>query len=216
MGKGSSRNGGGVRDNTAWGTGDVSGGYQAYTDPDAIQKHVGNQAWEDRLTDAEKEALDMYMNKDYAFKRMNEALRDGTVPDSDTGKLINDLGAALDDSYLKQNIVVARRTTPELFGGADTPTEIRKMYGDIVTDPAFLSSSAKVDYKAYQNTRPMELHIKVSGRQRGVGAYVQHFAENTDEYEFLFNRGSSFRILGAYAQGGKTHVNLEYVGRYKS
>ena len=216
MGKGRSGAGGGARDNTKWGTGDV-GGFKAHTDPEEIQKQVGNESWEERLTDDQKEALDMYMNREYAFERMNEALRHPEKEASEEVQKWNtDLEAALDDSYLKQNIVVARRSDASLIGGAETAADVKKMYGQVVTDPGFTSSSAKVDFEAFKSTRDVEYHIKVPGRQKGVGAYVQHFGKSGDEYEFLFNRGSSFRILGGYESFGKLHVNMEYVGRFKS
>ena len=215
MGKGRSSNGGGARDNSRWAEDGVTGGFHSYTDADEIQKKIGNEAWEERLTEDEEHALDMYMNRDYAFRRMNGALRDpdGAPADEQTQALIDDLGSALDKSYLKENVIVTRRSDASLLGGADTAAQVREMYGDVVVDPGFASASAKADYTAFKNTRPMEYHIKVPGRQSGVGAYVQNFAESKNEYEFLFNRGASFRVLGAYEQGGKTHVNMEWVGR---
>ena len=216
MGKGVSSAGGGVRDNTAWDRGRKQDGFMAHTDADEIRKQVGNEAWEKRLSDAQKEALDTYINKGYAFEDINGVLRDPSRgADLETWKMIKDLGRALDDSYLKENVVLLRRSDASLVNGADSAAEVRRMYGEVVTDPGFMSASAKVDFRAYGSTRDVEYHIKVRGGQKGVGAYVQSFADesNKGEYEFLFNRGSSFRILGAYETYGKLHVNMEYVGR---
>ena len=211
MGKSKSGGGGGSRDNRHWGEGNTDG-FMGHTDPEKLQEQVGNTSWENRLTDDQKHALDMYLNRDNAYRDINNALRKGQDASPETQKLIDNLGAALDDSYLKQNITVTRRSGASLLGGADTPAKIREMYGKVVVDPGFASSTAKVDSGAYANTRPMEYHIKVPGRTRGVGAYVQDLA-TFEEHEFLFNRGSAFRILGSYSRGGKTHVNMEYVGR---
>lgn len=187
-----------------------------HTDPEAIQKEVGNESWEKRLTDGQKEALDMYINRDDAFRRINEALRNPEAQaDPETQRLIDGLGSALDDSYLKENIIAVRRSDDKLIRGAETAADVKRMYGQVVTDPGFMSASAKVDFKPYEGTRDVEYHIKVPGRQSGVGAYVRNFAEggNKEEYEFLFNRGASFRIEGAYETYGKLHVNMTYVGR---
>ena len=223
MGKGSSGAGGGVRDNTAWGGGGgaverTEDGYTMYRDDEAIEEHLRNEAWEGRLDEGQKEAIEAYANAHDVYKQINETLRMGKPADELTQQRIENLSSALDDSWLGENIVVTRRLGPEMFGGAQYPSEFREMYGQTVTDEGFASSSAKVDFRAYANTRPIEAHIKVKGRQKGVGAYINAFSEHTGpeygESEFLFNKKSTFRILGSYYDAkGKTHVNLEYVGR---
>lgn len=209
MGKGSSTSGGGGRDNRRFAT---------LTDEAEIQKSIGDKAWEDRLTDDQLKAIDMYMNREHAYKRINDPLRkEQEITDPRMAKAAKDLESALDDAWLNRGVVVTRRTGFEMFGDARTPSDIREKYGEVVTDLGFASGSPKADYTAFANTKPVELHIKVPGRQKGVGAYVAKFGESDNEYEFLFNRGSSFKILGSYYgnDGKKVHVNLEYVGRFK-
>ena len=227
MGKGSSGGGGGTRDNSSWGGGGGGGavertedGYTMYSSHEALEERLRNEAWEERLTDDQKAAIEAYTSEHDVYKQINNSLRNGAAVDELTKERTENLSSALDDAWLNENIVVTRRMSARLFGGAQHPSEIREMYGQTVTDQGFASSTANMSNTLFSSTKPIEAHIKVRGRQRGVGAYVNAFSKYGDaeygESEFLFNKKSTFKILGSYYDAtGRTHVNLEYVGRHK-
>jgi len=114
-------------------------------------------------------------------------------------------------------MIVHRITGTELFGGASTVKEFRQLYGEVVTDKGYTSSelNARRDLTGQYGTeheKQVIMHIKTpSGK--GIGQYVGGVSNANKEQEFLFNRGSSFKVLGAYELDGRVHVNVKYVGR---
>lgn len=97
---------------------------------------------------------------------------------------------------------------------------VNKNIGSVVVDKAFTSTTAKSGNTSWQDSalNNFVYHIKVPAG-KGIGAYVGGMFDSEyhhkDVTEFLLNRGSAFRIVGAYAKDGKAHVNMQYIGREK-
>ena len=89
--------------------------------------------------------------------------------------------------------------------------DIQARIGDVVMDKAFVSSSAVKGQGFYGEVK---YHIKTPAG-KGIGAYVDPISmhKGSSESEFLFQRGSKFRIVGAYEDSyGNLHCNMEYAG----
>ncbi len=224
MGTGRSSNGGGSRNNERWGGG-ASGltkeeGYTYFgpeMDVTEVDKHMTSQKWEDGLTDDEKEALSDYASASGAHRILNEELREGrsTTSLSPYAKQLTErLEGALDRYYLRENIVVHRNGGMSLLGGANTPEKIKKLYGKEVSDLGFTSSATRDNLGGNFKATLVSYHIKVP-QGMGIGAYIKHHSDHGEkETEFLFNRGSVFRVVGSYTGAdGRIHVNMEYAGR---
>lgn len=236
MGAGRSGNGGGRRDNRNWGgaeekTGDRTkvDGYNVYDSKSEIESAMGlgtggeADRWKKRLTPAEEYYAEAYTGNDH--RMINEFERKGIVKGDTVEKLMhrNDiLESALDKAVVEKPMLVNRSSSDDLLGGAHTVADIRKMFGQRVTDRGFMSSeispttSASRPYGSKHGEHQIFYHIKVpSGK--GIGAYMRGVSPGAkQEQEFLFNRGATFKILGAYEDAtGRTHVNLKWIGRFK-
>lgn len=234
MGGGYSGQGGGKRDNRAWGSlatpaGDGKkkiDGYTMYQTDEAIANDMGlgnggeADQWQESLTGDEAAAVYWYSNNGHAaINRLERDQAPGNWYTTEQAmKGSTELKRALDKGSLDENIIVTRTSGPEMLGGATTVAEIRKRYGEVIHDPGYTStelnqhtSESNPYGKKYGSSR-VTYHIKVE-KGHGIGQYIKGLTGSQREQEFLFNKGSGFKILGAYADAhGMTHVNLKYVG----
>ena len=229
MGGGRSGNGGGRRDNRNWGgVGNLTregmlDGYHMYDSKEEIEDALGEDAqkWKDSLTPAEEVAVEWYTGNGH--RPLNEFERNGIQSKSYSVEQLmeasDNLESALSKGHLGEKMVVNRTSSADLLDGASTVAEIRKKFGEVVTDKGFTSSEISLKtsidnpYDAKQGEKQIRYHIKVPAGD-GIGQYVQPIANAQNEREFLFNRGSSYKIVGAYNDAqGQVHVNLRYVGR---
>lgn len=212
MGTSTSGSRGGVRDNGNW----EDHGPEGYTvlNEGNVDAKMENAKWEKMLSDDEKAALHRYTSAEEAPEIINRQLRAGAG--SRYKATAENLESALKKGYVKQNTILHRISTPDLLGGASTVSAIRAMYGSTVHDAGFTSASAVPNSDKYKSLKGrMAYHIKVP-QGRGIGAFVKNHSDYAWEQEFLFNRGSSFRVEGAWEdRDGVVHVNLRYVGRGK-
>lgn len=174
--------------------------------------------WMQSLTTDEFEAVADY--SDSYFAEINESLRKGRPFQTgrqdydddgyDYNKTDKNIETALGKFNLEKPTVFIRGSDSRLLGGASTVDGINAMVGKVVHDRGYTSTSTN---KEGIFESPMIYHISTpSGK--GIGAYISGVSYwDKGESEFLFNKGSAFKIKGAYKEGSKVHVNLDYVGR---
>lgn len=196
--------------------------YTEYATPSEAMAALGlgnggeTDQWMNGLSKAENKAVYDYSGD--AYEELNAALREGR-----DFKKTDDYGNPYDykncDTQLEQAINKFTLNTPTTFirgsnagllGGASTVDQINAMVGNVVHDPGYTSTSAhtgggfggKITY-----------HINTPAG-KGIGAYIRGISMFSGEDEFLFNKGSAFKVTGAYeTSNGQVHCNLEYVGR---
>lgn len=206
-----------IPQNSEWGYGDNDGyanlGHanttagKASMDAKMGWKNGGvTDQWLADTTAAEKKGVKHYTGMNY--HSMNSHLRNGTSISSADAEAITQTTDALKKGVLDKPTIFHRGSTADLLGGASTVSEIQAMIGQIVSDKGFGSSSASTS-GAFGGK--IAYHIKTPAG-KGIGAYVRSISTYPGEMEFLFQRSSAFRVVGAYEKGGKVHCNLEYVG----
>ena len=212
---------------------DNSGGFElAETNTKSIVSK--NMGWYDELYTSkghdskEINVITSYQNSSQAI---NEQLRSGTLKPSTKTK-VNTLTRVLDTSRVDSPFVAHRSSDGKLLGidGEVSVEKLRSMVGKVVTDNGFTSTalSSKTGYdrgsaQYIQKTggiKPEELvqyHIKTPAGD-GIGGLVLG-PKWGDRYvgvpEFIFNRGSQFKIVGVYEKDGVVHCNMEYVGNIR-
>lgn len=241
MGKGRSGFGGSGPDSRNWEAEARNGeidGYEVLGFGNSLERRnqlMGNyeggaaEKWYDGLSDSEKKAVDIYTRN--GFEPMNEYLRGlDDSPTEGVKKAINNLESALGDYDLPQDTIFHRVGGEALLEGANTVEAVRKKIGKEVVDPGFTSTAVQLngtierEFSFGAEGTPMRLHIKTP-KGKGAGAFLGKNSSSTfSENEFLFNKGSRFKVLGAYEkirnpgkpwQTTELHVNLKYMGRKK-
>ena len=219
MGMGRSNARGGSRDDINW-EDHAPKGFSLFNNEGAAEKAMTVDKWEKNLTDNEEKAIYAYTSQKDGItgQELWEVINDaasGRSNDARGKRYAEDLGTALDKYYLKQNTVVhGVYDANELFGGATTMAEIRKLYGQTVSYDGYMSSSSVPNSDKYPGTpNKVAIHAKVP-QGRGIGAYIGHHTDYAWEQEFLFNKNPHFRVEGAWMEwNGLLHVNLTYIGR---
>lgn len=179
---------------------------------------IGYNWWKDDLQDAERKVITQYKNSSVA---VNGQLREGILK-SATATKVRKIEKALDKSEVKVPFVAQRISTGDLLGIPDQPTveQIQSLVGEVFTDRAFVSTDpvSKEDYKFYglnntgmSSSSVVSYHIRIP-KGKGIGGLASQGTMMASE--FIVNRGSQFKVLGAYiGEDGLVHCNLEWVGR---
>ncbi len=215
MGTGRSSNGGGKRDNAPPGVQTVGGAryYSAEASMEDVDESMTDKKWEKGLTQDEIEAIEAYTSEGEVFYTLNEELRKTGQLDAYSNVIRKGLESALDKYELKEETLFHRKTTAEIFKGADTVEKLRARFGETFVDDGFMSAATRDALDEQFTARPVTLHIKTPPG-KGIGAYVKNHSTHPEETEFLFNRGAMVKLTGAYEDAsGHLHVNVEYVGR---
>ena len=228
MVKSRSGSGGGLRDNRRWGGGggDEQDGYMMYTDNSRIEEAMGlgnggdADKWKKKLTDEEASAVHWYTG--HGHRLVNEFERMGKMDKMDPEKYMefsDNLSNAISKGGANRRMIVNRTSSADMFGGAHTVADLRKMYGQTFTDKGFMSTEVNLaqslsnPYGSKHGEEQIYMHIKVP-KGRGIGQYIRGLSNAHQEQEYLFNRGSNFKLVGAYQDAqGRVHANLRYVGR---
>ena len=228
MVKGRSGAGGGLRDNRRWGAGGAGAqdGYTMYSDNAKIEEAMGlgnggaADKWAGKLTPQETDAVEWYTGSGHRL--VNEFERQGKADRMSPEKYMefsDNLSSAIDKGGLDKRMVVHRTSSADMFGGAHTVADLRTMYGQTFTDKGFMSTEVNLGnsmanpYGSKHGAEQVYMHIKVP-KGKGIGQYIRGMSNAHQEQEFLFNRGSRFKLVGAYQDAqGKVHANLKYVGR---
>lgn len=163
--------------------------------------------WLGGLSKEEADSVRKYTTS--AGSKLNRSIRHD-VPLTKSQQSIDDgLQSAISKYKLDKPTTFTRWGGPSLLGGADTVEAINSKIGQVVHDKSYTSASAT----SSSYSGKIAFHINTPAG-KGIGAYVQPISAHKSENEFLFNRGSAFRIAGAYTgNGGQVHCNLEYIGR---
>ena len=179
---------------------------------------IGYNWWKDDLQDAERKVITQYRNSSVA---VNGQLREGVLK-SATATKVRKIEKALDKSEVKVPFVTQRISTGDLLGIPDQPTveQIQSLVGKVFTDRAFVSTDpvSKEDYRFYglnntgmSSSSVVSYHIRIP-KGKGIGGLASQGTMVASE--FIVNRGSQFKVLGAYiGEDGLVHCNLEWVGR---
>lgn len=199
-GRGGASHSGRPAPDAMFGTDPMTPGYMRFmTQDDAIDYHeqanFNQDTWDNVLTDMERRGIYAYTGSYYS--RINTDLREGRISAAGIQDMIDGATSGLARFHAADNVIVFRGSnlhwTANLLGGTEEQMSnaafLRSRIGKIVTDRGFMSSgthtdsgwSADVDFKIYVN--------------RGIsGMYVDRISANPGEYEFLFNRDTSFRV----------------------
>lgn len=239
------------------GSGMVSGrttSYADYTNINDANNSLGfgnggeTDKWTGGLSAEEKRAINNYSRAGY--KNINGKLRklkDGEDidPNSPVGKRVNAIEGAINRYELTQPTTFHRsgsifdfmseREVRKMMSNGDynadiVQSKLDSMVGKVMHDKGFVSSSASRDKRSTAGSSfgAVEYTIRTP-KGKGIGAYIvgaSHYKDS--ESEFLFNRGSGFKITGI-SRGTRTgttllgdtytdtvfHVSMEYVGRSK-
>lgn len=166
--------------------------------------------WMAGLSKGEKTAARWYTESNY--KPFNKALRDGDPLSKSQSKHDANLQSAINKYTLDKPTIFYRGSSTSFLGGVQTVDEINAMKGQIISDKAYLSTSASKDAMFKKGCR-YRIHTPPG---KGIGAYITGLSQHPHENEFVFNKGSSFKIMGAHEIGKwpftTTIVDLEYVG----
>ena len=194
-------------------------GYREFaTQREAIDYHTANNfsmdRWRNGLTGDERQGIRNYT--DYWYSEINTNLREGRTPDSHVQDMINGATTGLGKFQAAEDVITFRGAnlhwTANLLGGTEAQMSdsafLRSRIGKVVCDKGFMSSGthqdsswvADVTYKIYVN--------------KGIkGMYVDPISANRGEYEFLFNRDTSFRVhsITTDSRGRITQMTLEAI-----
>lgn len=220
--------GGGLRDNRRWGA-DGSGkqdGYVMYSDNATIEAAMGlnngGQAdkWAGKLTPWEEWAVHWYTGHGHRLVNEYERLNKHDKLSSDEyAQLTSNLSSALAKGSVNKRMIVNRTSSADMFGGAHTVSDLRKLYGQTFTDKGFMSTEVNLGnslanpYGSKHGSEQLFMHIKVP-TGKGIGQYIRGMSGAHREQEFLFDKRSHFTVLGAYEDAqGRVHVNLKYAGK---
>lgn len=164
--------------------------------------------WMGKLTNDEKAAIVMYTGPSYI--NFNEALRKGTPLLPHQEAMDKGLSSAIAKYELTEPTVFIRGSSTHLLGGANTVDKINAMAGQVVSDDAYLSTAA---HSKGGFTVAIKYHIHTPAG-KGIGAYIVGLSQIKKENEFLFDKGSAFKVMGGYMdEKGRLHCDLEYVGK---
>ena len=194
-------------------------GYREFaTQREAINYHTAHNfsmdRWRNILSGDERQGIASYTGIWYS--EMNTNLREGHASSRDVQDLINGATAGLGKFQAAEDVITFRGAnlhwTANLLGGTEAQMSdsafLRSRIGRVVRDKGFMSSgthpdsswAADVTYKIYVN--------------KGIkGMYVDPVSANRGEYEFLFNRDTSFRVhsITTDSRGRITKMTLEAI-----
>lgn len=166
-------------------------GYQPRADGDM-------RAWSDRLpslSSSEKHAVQSYTGSGYG--RINNSLRgiDGWSMNPDIEDYVRNIDSAfgpLDkDTLLRRNVDAVG--IPEL-----NMTNPQALVGQVISDPAFLSTTIKVDQGVFSHKR---VTIFIKAPKGTPSRYVDAFSLNSGEAEVILARDTRFMVEEVIDQG---------------
>ena len=161
--------------------------------------------WYNGLNWREQMALYAYTEVDY--REINGFLRHGTYISDENKGFIDLMDTAIAKSVLKDNIVVHRGSTGEMFGFPanyrPTVADLKQFVGRSFTDKGFVSTSAGqggfLDSVMFDITVP---------KGKGRGGYLGWESAHPTEAEFVLKRGASYKITDVTMLNGVPLVHL--------
>jgi len=125
-------------------------------------------------------------------------------------KWVKDMDKGLNSYENTVSFIGYRGAGYSLLGGRKTYDELKAMVGRTVHDTGHMSIST---VKGSEFSREVIYEVRVP-TGKGIGAYIGKLSHHKSEAEFLFNRGTIFKIVKVRKQGQKPVVTLEVYGRY--
>ena len=168
--------------------------------------------WYNNLTGEQVSAIGAYTGDTYAGingllrGQMTERMVDqwNATENMTVQRMIEEITTAIKGFELDEPINVLRYCDPDVL--RSLPTEA----GAIFHDDGFGSTCA-IDKKVSSGNVRMNIHVPAG---KGYGAYVNPLSgAEDDEYEFLLQRGTDYRVVSIAEQDGETVVDLEVVGQ---
>lgn len=152
--------------------------------------------------------------RDYSgtmYKILNKRLRSGDPLSKTMASKDKKIHSAIEKFNLEKPTEFVRGAGTSLLGGADTVDKINAMVGQVIHDKGYMSTSASVN-KGFGGKIKYHIHAPAG---KGIGAYIVGLSNYPSENEFLFDKGSAFKITGAYSKPNSitVHVDLEYIGK---
>lgn len=166
---------------------------------DAIQWHEQNsfnwERWNNLLSDAERLGIQRYTGSWYST--MNTDLREGKVSSEAIQCLIDGATSGLAKWQATHDVITFRGSnlhwTANLLGGTEAQMSdaafLRSKIGKMVTDKGFMSSGTHKD-----SSWTADVDYTIFVRKGTKGMYVDPISMNSGEYEFLFNRDTTFKV----------------------
>lgn len=232
----------GGRGSSSGGGGGGGGQNSELTGPSEDEIVESNEKWWADLYDdgggyygSDVQTIMKYQNSSQAT---NEQLREGELKSS-TKTQVNKLTRILDGGEVEKGFIAHRSSDGQLLGieGDVTIEKVRSKIGQTVTDKGF-TSTALSDSGAAAYSKGSRQYIQKTGGikgnsqvryhidtppGKGIGGLVlgadwgtkgnRHWANVP---EFIFSRGSQFKVTGAYEKNGVIHCNMKYVGNARS
>lgn len=180
----------------------VSKEYRKFTSANEASEwiNVVSAAWLTELTPAESSAITLYTGSSY--KAINRHLR-GISANPSLDPTIENISNGLKKFTLEENLTVYRGWDDDLFG-----LPVEQLKGLVYSDDAFYSTSLLPE-KAKDFSKNFFAEIRVPAGF--AGATVRPISNFPHEYEFLLDKGTTFRILEAVKEGHGVKLLLEVV-----
>lgn len=164
-----------------------------------------SRKWSDGLSDFQMDAIFFYTRNS---KPINDFLRTRKTSKTNKTAIENiaiSITEAIETFELENSIQVYRGIDRDKLPFQD----FSKINGEIYVEKGFASSSPVSDTDIV-NVHDTILEIRVPAGM-GRGAYIRNQSFHPDEYEFLIQKGASFRILSVQEVGDKLHIEMEMI-----
>lgn len=185
---------------------------------EAIHYHEANNfdqnRWQNVLTDEERSGVVNYTS--YWYSDINTDLREGRRSDANVLNMINGATSGLAKFQTADDVITFQGAnlhwTVNLLGGTEAQMSdarfLRSRIGKIVTDKGFMSSGTHMD-----SSWVADVTYKIYVHKGVKGMYVDPVSANRGEYEFLFNRDTSFIVheIRTDSRGRIVHMTLEAI-----
>lgn len=167
--------------------------------------------WYEDLSSEESSAISAYSGDDYSGingllrKEMTKKMVDAWNNSSSTTiqYKIKNITMAIDKFEIKEPIKVFRTCEEDVF------YKLKKEIGSTFIDDGFTSTSILQEKVASGNVR-MEIDVPAG---KGIGAWINPLSGAEDEeWEFLLQRGTKYRIDGIETSNGETRIKMTVVG----
>ncbi|MCD8209163.1 MAG: hypothetical protein LUD72_14590, partial [Bacteroidales bacterium] len=166
--------------------------------------------WQANLTGDQESAIGRYTGDDYSA--INGVLR-GEMTENQvqrwdasggltTMEKIDDITDAISKFQLKDNITVYRTCEEDVF------RNLQKQIGSIFIDDGFTSTSV-LDTPVASGNVKMVIDVPAG---IGNGAWISPLSGSPDEYEFLLQRGTQYRIDSIQETDGDIQIHMTVVG----
>ena len=179
--------------------------------------------WNARKSQASHDALHKYTGSFY--KTSNPILRASDLKGMSAAEVMANISKNESSSFVQwvkdmdKGLNAYENTVPfvgyrgagySLLGGTKTFDQLKAMVGKTVHDTGHMSIST-VSGHEFDGKVLYEVKVPTG---KGIGAYIGKLSHYHSEAEFLFNRGTIFKITKVRKQGNKPVVTLEVYGRY--